>query len=234
LPEAHTSLAFYYSQSWQWEDSEKEFKRAISLNPNYPTARQWYQSYLRAQGRFDEALAEIKRARELDPLSPIVAVNLATVYLRLGDVDSALKEAQHLVELDPNFPLAQEPLGKVYIKQGKYSEAVAAFERDAAVDRTAFALSRVGHAYALAGRRSDALAVLKELQEKYERRESLGQYVALVYLGFGDLDQAFAWLEKDLQARSGLLDYFITDPLFDSIRSDRRYAELLRRMGLQA
>lgn len=80
----------------------------ISLNPNYPTARQWYQSYLRARGRFDEALAEIKRARELDPLSPILGVNLATVYLRMGDLDSAMQEAKRLVEHDPNFPLAHE------------------------------------------------------------------------------------------------------------------------------
>ena len=234
LPEAHTSLAFYYSQSRQWEESEKEFKRAISLNPNYATARQWYQSYLRATGRFDEALAEIKRARELDPLSPILRVNLATVYLRMGDVDSALEEAKLLAEFEPNFPLAHEPLGKVYVKQRKYAEAVAAFERDAAVDRTAFALSRLGHAYALAGRREDALAVLQELEQKYKMRESLGQYVALVHLGFGDLDQTFAWLEKDFQGNSGLLDYFITDPLFDSIRNDARYADLLRRMGLSS
>jgi serine/threonine-protein kinase len=232
LPEAHTSLAFYYSQSWQWDESEKEFKRAISLNPNYPTAHQWYQSYLRATGRFDEALAEIKRARELDPLSPILGVNLATVYIRKGDLDSALAEAKRLVELDPNFPLAHAPLGKVYIKQRKYSEAVAAFELDVGLDRTAFALSSLGYAYAIAGRRDEALAVLKELEDKYKRRESLGQYIALVFAGFGNVEQVFAWLEKDFKARSGLLDYLITDPLFDSIRGDPRYADLLRRMGL--
>lgn len=233
LSEAHTSMGFYYSQSWQWEESEKEFKRAISLNPNYPTARQWYQSYLRARGRFDEALAEIKRARAIDPLSPILGVNLATVYLRMGDLAAAEEEAKRLVELDPKFPLAYAPLGKLYVKQRKYPEAVAAFEQDVKADRTAFALSGLGYAYAVAGRRDEARAVLKELEDKYQRRESLGQYVALVYAGFGDLDQAFAWLEKDLRARSGLLDYVITDPLFDSIRGDSRYAALLRRMGLQ-
>ena len=233
LAEAHTSLAFYYSQTWQWDESEKEFKRAISLNPNYPTAHQWYQSYLRAQGRFDEAMSEIKRARELDPLSPILGVNLAIVYIRKGDLDSAMAEAIRLRDLEPNFPLSHAPLGKVYIKQRKYPEAIAAFEADVAIDRTAFALSDLGYAYAIADRREEALAILRELEEKYQKRESLGQYVALVHLGFGDLDQAFAWLEKDYQARSGLLDYLITDPLFDSIRGDPRYADLLRRMGLK-
>lgn len=234
LAEAHTSLGFYYSQTWQWDESEKEFKRAINLNPNYPTAHQWYHSYLRAQGQFDEALVEIKRARELDPLSPIVSVNLATVYIRKGDLDSAMAEAIRLRDLEPNFALSHAPLGRVYIKLLKYPEAVAAFEANVAIDRSAFALSELGHAYAIAGRRDEALAILQELEGKYKRRESLGQYVALVYLGFGDLDQAFAWLERDYLSRSGLLDFLITDPLFDSIRGDARYASLLRRMGLES
>lgn len=180
LAEAHTSLAAYYNATWQWKEAEKEFQRAINLNPNYPTARHWYQNHLRTMGRLDEALAEIKRARELDPLSPILGVNLASIYIRKGDLDSAMEEGRRLVELDPNFPLAHEPLGKVYIIQRKYPEAIAAFQQDVANDRTAYMLSILGYAYAVAGRRDEARAVLKELEEKYKRRESLGQYVALV------------------------------------------------------
>jgi eukaryotic-like serine/threonine-protein kinase len=230
LAEAHTSLASYYNQSWKWEEAEKEFKRAISLNPNYPTAHHWYQLYLRSRGRLDEALAEIKRAQELDPLSPILGVNISFVYLLKNDVGSAQEQAQRLVELDPNFPLAHEPLGRVRIKQQRYTEAIAAFQQDVATDRTAYALGNLGYAYAVAGRRDEALGILKELEEKYQRRESLGQYLALVYSGLGNKDQAFAWLERDFQAHSG---FVIEDLGFDSIRGDPRYADLLRRMGLK-
>jgi TolB-like protein/Tfp pilus assembly protein PilF len=233
LAEAHTSMAHVHEQAWEWAEAEKEYKRAISLNPNYPTAHQWYQNYLRTTGRFDEALAEIKRAQRLDPLSPILRVNLATVYLRMGNLELAMVEAKRLVELDPTFALAHEPLGKVFIKQRKYSEAIEAFQKDVAVDRTAFVLAHLGHAYAVAGRRDEAFAILQELEGKYQRHESPGQFIASVYVGLGDMEQAFAWLEKDFQVRSGFLEYVITNPLFDSIRSDPRYADLLRRMGLQ-
>ncbi len=235
LAEAHTSSADIYQQQWRWAEAEAEYKRAIQLNPNYATAHHWYQLYLRAQGRFDEALAEIKRAQELDPLSPILAVNIATVYISRGDLDSAMKEAQRLVELDPNFPLAHEPLGSVYLKQHRYTEAIAAFQQDVASDGTAYSLSNLGYAYAVAGRRDEALTVLKELEEKYKRRESLGVYLALVYAGLGDKDQAFAWLEKDFQDRSGLLANQITgNPILGTLRGDARYADLLHRMGLRA
>lgn len=234
LAEAHTSLASCYEGSWQWEEAEKEFKRAISLNPNYPTAHQWYQNNLRARGRLDEALAEIKRAQELDPLSPVIILNIATVLIMKDDLDAAMEQGKRLVELDPNFPLAHQPLGRVYIRQRRYAEAVAEFQQDVAADRTAYALANLGYAYAVAGRRDEAVAVLKELDEKYKRRESLGQYVALVYAGLGDTVQAFAWLEKDFQAHSGMLEFVVTNSLFDSIRSDPRYADLFRRMGLKA
>jgi serine/threonine-protein kinase len=232
LAEAHASLASYHYQSWEWEEAEKEFKRAISLNPNYPTARHWYQLYLRTRGRMGEALAEIKRAQELDPLSPILFVNTAFVYFMNGDIDSCMEQAQRLVELDPHFSLAYEPLGRAYIGQRKYTEAIAAFQQDVASDRTAYALSYLGYAYAVAGRHSEALALLKELQEKYRRRECLGQYIAMVYAGLGDKDQAFAWIEKDFQARSGFMDSVVTDPFFDSLHGDPRYDDLLRRIGL--
>lgn len=233
LAEAHTSLAYIHEAQWQWAEAEQEYKRAISLNPSYSTAHHWYQIYLRAMGRFDEALAEIRRAQELDPLSPILIVNLATVYISKGDFDSALRESRRLIELDPNFSLAHETLGRIYLKQQKPAEAIAEFEKDVAADRSAYSLSSLGYAYAAAGKRDEALGVIKELEEKYKRRQALGQYVGLVYLGFGDLDQTFAWLEKDFQSRSGYLDGMMANPLFDSIRGDSRYAGLMRRMGVK-
>lgn len=233
LAEAHTSLAFYYHQSWRWEESEKEFKRAISLNPNYPTARHWYQILLGALGRDDEALAEIKRALELDPLSPVIEVNIGEAYLWKGDLDSAMEHAKRLVQLDPNFPLAHHIYGLLYLKQRRYAQAIAEFQQDVTNDRSAFSLSYLGYAYAMAGRRDEAVAVLKELEDKYTKRESLPQYVAAVYAGLGDKDQAFAWLEKAFQARNATLVFLVTDLTFDPLRSDPRYADLIRRMGLR-
>ena len=233
LAEAHTSLAFHYHQAWRWEESEKEFKRAISLNPNYPTAHHWYQILLRSLGRDDEALAEIKRAQELDPLSPVLEVNIGLVYTLKGDLDSAMEHARRLVQLDPNFPLAHQISGVVYLEQRRYADAIAEFQQNVANDRSAYSLSYLGHAYAMAGRRDEALAVLKELEGKYNKRESLAQYVAAVYAGLGDKDQAFAWLEKGFQDKSGLLNFVVTETTFDPLRSDPRYADLLRRMGLK-
>jgi eukaryotic-like serine/threonine-protein kinase len=233
LAEAHTSLAFHYLQSWQWEESEKEFKRAISLNPNYPTARHWYQILLEALGRNDEAFAEIKRALELDPLSPILEANIGEAYVKKGDFDSATEHAKRLVQLDPNFPLAHHIYGLLYLKQRRYAEAIPEFQQNVANDRSANSLSYLGYAYGMAGRRDDAAAVLKELEGMYYKRESLAQYQAAVYAGLGEKDQAFAWLEKGFQARSGTLVFVVSDLTFDPLRDDPRYADLLRRMGLR-
>jgi serine/threonine-protein kinase len=233
LAEAHTSLAFHYHQSWQWAESEKEFKRAISLNPNYPTARHWYQILLEALGRNDEAFVEIKRALELDPLSPVLEVNIGDAYARKGDLDSAMEHAKRLVQLDPNFPLAHHIHGLVYLRQRRYAEAIGEFQQNVANDRSAYSLSYLGHAYAMAGRRDEAAAVLKELEGMYNKRESLAQYQAAVYAGLGDKDQAFAWLEKGFQARNATLVFVVFDLTFEPLQSDPRYADLLRRMGLR-
>jgi tetratricopeptide (TPR) repeat protein len=150
-----------------------------------------------------------------------------------GDLDSAMEHSRRLVELDPNFPTAHEISGKVYLKQRRYAEAIAEFQQNVQRDRTAYSLSYLGHAYGMAGKRDEALRALKELEGKYNKRESIGQYVAAVYAGLGNKDQAFAWLEKDLQDKSGQLDFVKMEVTFDPLRSEPRYADLLRRMGLR-
>ena len=235
LAEAHTFLASVYMSLWQWSKSEDEYKRAISLNPNYPTAHHWYKLLLRAEGRYDEALSEIKQAQQLDPLAPILELNVASVYLDKNDFDSALIHARRIVELSPKFPLAHEVFGEVYLKQGRYTEAVSEFEQDVAADRTAYSLSSLGYAYAVAGRRDQALAILKELEEKYAKHEALGQYVAAVYVGLGDKDKAFYWLEKEFQNHGGglPLDVVAVSGFFYSLRGDPRYTDLVARTGLK-
>src|SRR5213080_357854 len=234
LAEAHTSLGFAYDALWQWEKAEEEFKRALKLNPNYPTAHHWHGILLLDAGRFDEALIEAKRAQELDPLSLAISQNVSQTYLARGDVNSAIVEARKIIELDPRYPRGHMYLGLAYLKQGNYADANAELrkavdlpERDRSVPGT------LGYGYALSGRRVEALAILKELEEKYGRHEAVGQDLAAVYAGLGDKDQAFAWLEKDFQARSGLLPRVRWYVPYESLRSDPRYADLLRRMGLQ-
>ena len=178
-------------------------------------------------------MAEIKLAQELDPLSPVFETNIGAVYIMKGDLASAMEHARRLMELDPNFPTAHEISGNVYLEQRRYAEAITEFQQNVANDRTAYSLSYLGHAYAMSGRREEALTVLKELEGKYNKRESIGQYVAAAYAGLGDKDQAFAWLERDFQNKSGQLDFVKMEVSFDPLRSDPRYADLLRRMGLK-
>jgi TolB-like protein/Tfp pilus assembly protein PilF len=234
LSEAHTSLAYVYSNLWQWEQAEEEFKRAIKLDPNYPTAHHWYSLYLRNVGRFDEGMTEIKRAHELDPLSLVIGGTLTYAYFVEGDVNSSIAQCKRVIELDPNFPRAHEYLGLAYLKQGRHSEAIAELQKAVELSgRERWPLGDLGYGYAISGKRAEALAVLKELEGKYQKHETIGQDLAAVYAGLGEKDQAFAWLEKDFQARSGLLTRIRWTPPFEFLRSDPRYADLVRRMGLQ-
>jgi TolB-like protein/lipoprotein NlpI len=234
LAEAHTSLAYVYSNLWQWEQAEEEFKRSIKLNPNYSTAHHWYSIYLLDLGRNDEAMAEIKRAHELDPLSLIIGTTLTYAYFAEGEVNSSIAQCKRVIDLDPNFPRAHEYLGLAYLKQGRHSEAIAELQKAVELSgRERRPLRELGYGYGISGKRAEALAVLKELEGRYEKHEAIGQDLAAVYAGLGEKDQAFAWLEKDFQTRSGLLAWTRWTPAFESLRSDPRSADLLRRMGLQ-
>ena len=233
LAEAHTSLAYSYVQMWQWEKGEQEFKRAIELNPQYPTAHHWYYLCLVEMGRFEEAIAEVKLAQQLDPLSPIISFNVATSYLYSGDVDTAIREGKKVIELDPNFARGYDVLGQAYLKMRRYPEALAELKKAVELSPSDRQLIRdLGYTLAVSGKRDEALAVLRTLQVKYEKREAFGADVAAIYLGLGDKDQAFAWIEKDFQARSGRLGRVFYQVPFESLRDDPRYADLRRRMGM--
>jgi len=234
LAEAHTSLAYADTGLWLWEEAEAEFKRSIKLDPNYPTAHQWYSLLLRDLGRLDESLAETKRAQQLDPLSLIIGQNLAMAYFSQGDVNSSVEQSRRVIDLDPGFPRGHWALGLGYLKQGRYSEAIAELQKAVQLSGgERQLLGHLGYAYAISGKGADALAILKEVQGKYQKHEALAQDVAAIYSGLGDKDQAFAWLEKDFEARSGQLARIRWEPPFESLRSDPRFADLLRRMGLK-
>ena len=233
LAEAHTSLAYAYTSLWQWEKAEAEFKRAIELNPNYPTAHHWYSLYLLDLGRNDEALAHIRRANELDPLSPIIGTTLNYAYSAQGDVDSSIAQCKRVIDLDPNFPRAHEYLGLGYLRQGHHTQAVLELQKSVELSgRDRRPLRDLGYCYAASGNRAEALIILKEIEGRYDKHEAIGQDLAAVYAGLGEKDQAFAWLEKDVQGRSGLLAWGRWTPPFDTLRSDPRFADLSRRMGI--
>jgi tetratricopeptide (TPR) repeat protein len=230
LAEAHASLGLSYQHAWQWEEAEREYKRAIELNPNYATAYHWYGIWLDYMGRFDEAMAAHRRAQELDPLSQAISQNLVVYHLRSGDFDAALNEARKNKELNPNLGGEHWILAFVRLKQGRHEEAIAEMQK--AVERAGS--PNLGHVYGVAGRRSEALAIVKELEDRYAKGDVRGAGIAFVYAGLGDKDQAFAWLERDFQERSILLaNAMIFQPfLLDTLRDDPRYADMLRRMGL--
>jgi TolB-like protein/Tfp pilus assembly protein PilF len=233
LAEAHVSLALVYDHLWQWADADKEFKRAIELNPNYPTAHHWYSVFLRDMGRFDDALNEIKRAEELDPSSLIISVNVGTTFLINGDADAAADQAKKAMDLDPSYAGAYLLLGRILIKQGRYEDGLAALQKAIELsERSTINLRFFGFALGMAGKRSEALAIVQELERRYAQRNALGQDIAAVYTGLGEKNTAFEWLGRDLTARSGTLQFVRSLPEFESLRSDPRYSDLLRSLNL--
>lgn len=234
LAEAHTSLGYINLLSWQFEESEKEFKRGIELNPNDPRAHYLYGAYLRAMGRLDEAMAEYKRAQQLDPLSPIISAQVVTIYILKDDLNSAIEECKKIIEMDPNFAQAHDYLGWAYLKQGHKQEALAELQKAVELSGRAIQeLAYLGYGYGALGMSAEAKAVLRELEERYARQKSPELHLAAVYAGLGDKDQAFAWLERGFQARSGVLIYIAHSPVTDTLRDDPRYTDLLSRMGLR-
>jgi TolB-like protein/Flp pilus assembly protein TadD len=233
LGEAHTSLGYVNMNSWNWAEAEKELKRGIELNPNYATAHKWYGNQLEALGRFDEALAEFKRAQELEPLSLIISQNLAEVYLVKGDLNAAVEQCQRAIDLDPNWYSVRLQLGLAYLKQGRNAEAVAEAEKGVELSkRESSAVGVLGYIYAQTGKRGEATAIVEELKARYAKRQANGNDIARVYVGLGEKDQAFAWLEKDFQSRSSTMSTWLYLVPLDSLRDDPRFKDLARRMGM--
>ncbi len=233
LAEAHATLGIVNENSWQWGEGEKEFKRAIELNPNYPTVFHWYSIFLKNMGRNDEAVPIIKRAQELDPLSSVIAVNISRMYQLQNNHAASIENSLKLIELDPNFGPAYEYLALSYLKRGRNAEAIAAAGKAVELsNRSGISLGDLGYVYAVAGKRTEALDKIKELEGKYARKEAIGAYLAAVYAGLGDKDKAFEWLEKDFQSRNGKLSEVRWSLQYESLRDDPRFKDLLKRMGL--
>ncbi len=235
LAEARTSLArISISWDWNWEAAEREFLRAIELNPNYAEAHQWYGFYLTVMGRFDEAIREIDRAQELDPLSFMRSAFRGWSLYFARQYDEAIEQFRKLVEMDPNFHMAYWGLGLTYDEKGEFSEAIAEFQKALSSPEGGGAemMTRLGHVYATSGKREEARRLLDELDEMSAHRYISPMLRARIHTGLGETERAFEFLERAYTERSPWLVYLKVDPVFDSLRPDPRFANLVRRMGL--
>ena len=233
LAEPHATLGMINHFTWRMTEAEVEFKRAIELNPNYATAHHWYSRLLRTMGRTDEAWAEIHRANELDPLSLVILNNIGEQDIERGDLNSATNECNRMIDLDPNFWAAHQTLAIVLMKQGRHSDALAEVQKSIDLsNRSNAALSLLAHINGLAGKRSEADAAIKELEERYNKEEADGRDLAVAYAGLDDKNKAFAWLEKAFSDRSNFMAVLRLEPALDSLQSDPRWSDLLRRVGV--
>jgi serine/threonine protein kinase/Tfp pilus assembly protein PilF len=227
LAEAHASLAFIKSNyDWDWSGAEQEFKRAIELNPGSATAHHFYGLALAYMGgRFEEAIDESKRAVELDPLSLIINADLGHVFYEARKYELAIEQERKTLEMDPNFNPAHHWLGLAYLQKSMDKEGIAEFEKE---------FPFLGYAYAVAGRRAEAQQVLDKLNELSKQKYVPAVSMARIYVGLGEKDKAFEWLEKAyLDGSIGGGTGIAVDPIFDPLRSDPRFMDILRRMNLQ-
>jgi TolB-like protein/DNA-binding winged helix-turn-helix (wHTH) protein/Tfp pilus assembly protein PilF len=233
LAEAHTSLAFvalYYDRDWA--NAEREFRRAIDLNPNYANGHHWYAEFLSLAGRHEEAIAESERARELDPLSTIINTWVGSRYFFARQYDKAIEEYRNAVEMDPGFVPVHLVLGHALEQKRMYREAIAELEKAVSLSGgSPVYMASLAHAYGVAGRRGQAKKLFDDLRNLRKQKYVSAYDLALASLGLGQTDQAFAFLAQAVEERSPRTAFLGVDPRFDAIRGDARFKRLVIRIG---
>jgi len=234
LAEAYTSLGYIASTyEWDFPSAEKNFKRAIEINPSYATSHHWYGlTYLSYVGRHEEAIKETGRAVELDPLSLIINASYGRAYHYARQYDKAIEQFLKTIELDPSFSRAHFYLGWAYEGKGMFNEAIAEYEKARALDNSPVITASLAHVFAVAGKKEEALKLLSELEQESKQRYVSAYDIALVHTGFGDKERAFEWFEKAYQERSSALIWLKVDARLDRLRSDQRFRDLMRRVRL--
>ncbi len=232
LGEAHASLGLVKAQyDWDWPGAGEEFRRAIDLNPGYAAVHQWYALYLAELGELDEAVAEMVKARALDPLSVLIGGNVALLQYLAGRLDEAEDEIHKTLELDPEAPAARLFLGLVRSAQGNISEGIVKAEKAYAMDEASEYAGWLGYLYVRSGRRGDAERLVRDL-EKRANESARAHSVAMIHASLGNKDEAFAWLDRAYENHDEGIGWIRVDPRLQPLRSDPRYADLLRRIGL--
>ena len=241
LAEAYTSRAFVkLAYDWNWAGAENDFQQALKLNPNYPTAHQWYASYLMQMSKFSRAKAELEEAHELDPLSPIISSNTGLYAYYDHNYDDAIARYKVILQSDPDFWVARHYLGLAYVQKGMFNEAIAELRAlikapatgplpDKIVENETEAAASLGFAYGMAGKRAEAEAILAQLRTLSGKRYVSGIYFAVVCAGLKDSERAIEYLNKAFENRHPGLVLIRIEPMFDGLRSDQRFQELVKK-----
>jgi len=232
LGEAHNSLAFCLDGfDWDFESAGKEFQRAIELNPGYATAHHWYAWHLSLLGKYDEAVAEMRKAQDLDPLSLIINADFAELLVLAHSYDESIRQSRKTIEMEPNFALAHNQLAQAYLQKHMNDEAAAELQKAAQLSGgSPTVLANLARAYAASGKKSEATKILNDLRKQSTAAYSHAPEIAVIYAALGDSDQVMSWLEKGYEGRfnPGVL----LRPGFDPLRSDPRFQDLVRSVGL--
>jgi TolB-like protein/Flp pilus assembly protein TadD len=233
LSEAHASLAvikaFY---DWEWAEAEKEYKLAIEYNPGYASAHHWYGWYLALMGRLDQAIAEIKQAYELDPGSLEINTDLGLSFFLARQYDQAIEQFRKSIEIDQSFINGHFFLGWAYEQKGDTERAIAEFQKVLQLDDAPFILAALGHVYAASGQREEAERVLDELKRRQKLSHVSLYDFTIIYTALSEKERAFECLEKAFENRSEALVWLKVDPRLDAIRTDPRFINIQRRVGL--
>jgi TolB-like protein/DNA-binding winged helix-turn-helix (wHTH) protein/Tfp pilus assembly protein PilF len=231
--EAHASLGLVLNHSWDWAGAGAEFKRALQLDPRYANAHHWYGDNLSILGRHDQALLEAKQALELDPLNFMIGTWVGLRYYLARKYDLAIEQGRSTVELDPNFAAAHLVLGESYIQMGQYEQGLAELQTAAGLSgNSPLYLAQVGVAHASAGRKTEALRIVTQLQTISGERYVSPYGLAQIYAALNDKEQTFKWLQIAYDDRAVWMSYLAVDPVFDSFRPDQRFQYFLRRIHL--
>jgi DNA-binding winged helix-turn-helix (wHTH) protein len=237
LADAHASLAFVKLEyDWDCAGAEVGFKRAIEINPSYATAYQWYAYYLTAVGSFDRGIDAIRMAHQLDPLSLVISTDVGEIYYLARRYDEAVAHLSRALEMDRNFVRAHETLGLVYVQKGMYAAAIKEFQEAATLSRgmTESQAGYLGHAYGLSGDRKKAQKLLADMKRLSKKSHVSSYYILLIYVGIGETERAVEWLQCAYDERPGWLVYMNVEPMFDTLRSNPRFAQLSSRIGIQS
>jgi TolB-like protein/DNA-binding winged helix-turn-helix (wHTH) protein/tetratricopeptide (TPR) repeat protein len=235
LAEAHTSLAFFkFIDEWDWSGADREFRRAITLDPGYATAHHWYALYLSAMGRMPESINEIQKALELDPLSLVINSNAGAIYYQAGDYQRSEKQLRRTLELDPNFVPAYGYLGYVYQVTGRYGDALAEYRRAQEISGDPLSYGGdVGRIYGLTGRKREAQVILRQLQERAQRQSDMSAYaVCLIYTALGNSKEALKWLAKAVDERDFTATEMTHDLRIETLRSTPQFDTFRRQFKL--
>jgi serine/threonine-protein kinase len=233
--EAHAALGWAATAyDWDWVIAEAEFQRAIELKPQYGPVHIWYSHFLKAMGRTRESFEESRRALGCDPIGLVLNMHMGWHYLYSREYRQAIEQLLKTLELDPGFLPARMFLGEAYEQTGMFAKAIGEFEETVTSSgRQPIYLAGLGHAYAASGKRDEALETIQELNRLSTEHFVTPRGVAEIYVGLGDKEQAFAWLDRAFEQRSGWLLHVKENPRYDSLRTDPRYTDLVRRMNLQ-